>query len=556
MCCNDNGQLGYAPSGLFNLYVLFSQGVALGFDVAPFQGVNSTWKMYKLQEQAGQAVQPVHPQARFGFGKGRRDSLSCVARPKNFPFAFRTGVYMQALGALKSVQFRIELTRDGMFIHAGVQRPRRLAVSGHSVLIPSVAPEVATATMSAAGTALTAGLAVYALAHGVKKLVESQVDGARSRMAAEKQRLAEWMQFQAAQLRSMELFRQTEAALHAAEERLASLGLADVARRAAQAAGEPSAPSAEAYLSLGASRMTPEQVQSMFHDMTAIFEALPETFRAAEDSPFPKLAKQRKRLEAQFAGGGRASWREVASFKETLSRTVADYAARTAARREHDEAALARLEILLDDLLFHRELARGNEERSALEALLSQAVTLFERRTVKTGQLELMEKRLEAIKKGIAQRVVRTAHRTGLCESITRHLGTMGYGMVSAFPSDPETPNLEASFKIPGGDRICIAITENEQIHFELQHERLDKAGILTPSDWMEIRRQERRWCQDFKELVRRLVAEGFSYEVASERLVPEQAIKVVVVDTPEDILAMSCEETPERIEEKKRYLS
>lgn len=428
-------------------------------------------------------------------------------------------------------------------------------MSGHSVLIPSVAPEVATGTMAAAGTALTAGLAVYALAHGVKKLVESQVESARARMAAEKQRLAEWMQYQAAQLRSMELFRQTEAALHAAEERLAALGLVDVARRLGQTAGEPSAPSAEAYLSLGASRMTPAQVQAMFNEMTAIFEALPEALRAAEDSPFPKLAKQRKRLELLFAGSGRAAWREVAAFKDTLSRTVADYAAQTAARREHDEAALKRLEALLDDLLLHRELAR-DAERSGLEALLSQAVTLFERRTAKAGQLELMEKRLEAIKKNIAQRVVRTAHRTGLCEAIARHLGSMGYGTASAFPADPETPDLEASFKIPGGDRIRIAITENEQIHFELLHERLDKSGMLTPSDWMDIRRQERRWCQDFKELVRRLVAEGFSYEVASEKQVPEQAIKVVVVDTPEDILASSNEEAPERIEEKKRYLS
>jgi len=428
-------------------------------------------------------------------------------------------------------------------------------VSGHSVLIPSVAPEAATATMAAAGTALTAGLAVYALAHGVKKLVESQVESARLRMAEEKRRLAEWMQFQAAHLRSMELFRQTEAALHAAEERLASLGLADVARHTAHAAGEPSTPSVDAFLSLGASRMTPAQIQTIFHEVAAIFETLPEALCTAEDSPFPRLARQRKRLETQFAGGGRVAWREVAAFKETLSRTIADYSAQTAARREHDEAALARLEVLLDDLLFHRELAQG-ADRSGLEALLSQAVTLFERRTIKTGQLELIEKRLEAIKKGIARRVVRSAHRTGLCESITRHLGSMGYGTASSFPSDPETPDLEACFKIPGGDRIQIAITENEQIHFELLHERLDKAGMLTPSDWMDIRRQEKRWCQDFKELVRRLVAEGFSYEIASERLVPEQAIKVVVVDMPEDILATSCEETPERIEEKKRYLS
>jgi len=427
-------------------------------------------------------------------------------------------------------------------------------VSGHSVLVP-VAPEVATASMAAVGAGLSAGLAAYALAQGVKKLVELQVDSARRHMAEEKQRLAEWMQFQAAQLRSMELFRQMEAALRAAEERLASLDLAAVAGRTAQVSEGSPAPSAQAYLSLGKSRMTPEQIQRLFHEIAATFDALPDALRTEADSPFPKLAKQQRRIESQFAGGGRVAWREVAAFKETLARTFKDYAAQTTARRERDAAALARLETVFDALLFHRELAVG-AERSALDALLSQANTLLERRVVKAGQLELIEKRLEALKKSIAQRVVRTAHRTGLCESIARHLGSMGYGAMSSFPSDPDTPELEASFKIPGGDRIRIAIAENEQIHFELLHERLEKAGMLSPSDWLDIRRQEKRWCQDFKELVRRLVAEGFSYEIASEKLVPEQAIKVVVVDTADDILAASYEEAPERIEETKRYLS
>lgn len=428
-------------------------------------------------------------------------------------------------------------------------------MSGHAVLIHSVAPEVATATMAAAGAALSAGLLTYAVAQGVKKLVDSQVENARARMAEEKRQLAEWMQFQAAQLRSMELFRQMEAALHAAEERLASLELANVTARTSQTAQGPAAPSEQAYLSLGQTRMTPAQIQEMFAEIAAIVEALPEALRLEADSPFPRLAKQQERLRAQFKGGAKVAWQEVAAFKETVSRTLKDYTSHVAARREHDAAALARLEAVFDDLLFHRELATG-AERSAIEALISQTNTLLERGEVKAGQLELIEKRLEALKKAVAARVVRTAHRSGLCEAITRNLEQMGYGASSPFSSDPEAPELEARLKIPGGDQIHIAITENDQIHFELLHERLEKAGMLTPSDWLDIRRQEKRWCQDFKELVRRLVSEGFSYEVASEHLVPEQAIKVVVVDTPEDILAESQEEEHEADEAKKRYLA
>jgi hypothetical protein len=80
----------------------------------------------------------------------------------------------------------------------------------------------------------------------------------------------------------------------------------------------------------------------------------------------------------------------------------------------------------------------------------------------------------------------------------------------------------------------------------------LHGAGKLSKAELNHIRKQEKRWCADFKELVRRLVAEGFSYQIGIERPIPEQAIRIVVVETPEEILE---EEARRQDDHQRRYL-
>jgi hypothetical protein len=89
-------------------------------------------------------------------------------------------------------------------------------------------------------------------------------------------------------------------------------------------------------------------------------------------------------------------------------------------------------------------------------------------------------------------------------------------------------------------------------------HERNSRTAdndTLSAEELARLHTQENRWCRDFRELVRRLSAEGFPFTVDLERTAPNDSVKVVVVETPDEILA-SDEEDRFRDEVKKRYLA
>jgi hypothetical protein len=187
-----------------------------------------------------------------------------------------------------------------------------------------------------------------------------------------------------------------------------------------------------------------------------------------------------------------------------------------------------------------------------MNAVRYQLTTLLAGGDVKLGQLELLENRLAGLKRDIDARVVNKAHRQGLSESITRNLSELGYQALAEFPADVEQGTLEATMRIPGGEQVRIALKPDNQVSFAILHERLHGAGKLSKAELDHIRKQEGRWCADFKELVRRLVAEGFSYQIGIERPIPEQAIRIVVVETPEEILE---EEARRQDDHQRRYL-
>ena len=64
---------------------------------------------------------------------------------------------------------------------------------------------------------------------------------------------------------------------------------------------------------------------------------------------------------------------------------------------------------------------------------------------------------------------------------------------------------------------------------------------------------QEAKWCADFKELIRRLVAEGFSYEITLEQNLKPESVKIVVVESAEEM----AEDEADRFadEPEQRYL-
>ncbi len=426
-------------------------------------------------------------------------------------------------------------------------------MSGHSVLINTLAPSMTTSTFLATGGALLAsGLAAYSLAKGVKALVELQVEAAQCKMEAEKAKFLEWVRYQEVQLRQMSVLRDIAEVVHAAEEKLSRVALDEVmtGRKALHAAGGPS-PVERSYLELGRRRAHPEHVRAAFEEVADIVTALPAAFREAANAPYQTIAKQRNRLAARLDAGERLERDEIVTFKELIARTLDGFLNETDAHQRHQQEIHARLETALDDVLLYHHLAPA-AQRSAMDALRYQLTTLLASGDVKLGQLELLENRLAGLKREIDSRVINTAHRTGLCESITRNLSELGYEALAEFPSDVEAESLEATMRIPGGEQVRIALQADNQVSFAIIHERAHGAGKFSKSELGHIRKQEERWCGDFKELVRRLVAEGFSYQIGIERAIPEQAIKVVVVETPDEILE---EDARFQEQERKRYL-
>ena len=437
-------------------------------------------------------------------------------------------------------------------------------MSGHSVLIHTIPSGVSTSTFLAAGGAvLASGLAAYVLAKGVRSLVEMQVEAAQRKMEEEGAKFAEWVRYQEGQLRQMSVLRNIAEVVHAAEEKLSRVALSNVmaGRRTLAAEGGPE-PAKKTYLALGRERAHPERVRALFQEVAEIVNTLPAEFREAAHSPYQTIVKQRDRLAARLASEERLVAEDIVMFKELVARTLDGFLNDTVAHQRRQQEMHVRLEAALNDVLLYQHLAPAAQRSrtrhgecqgaSAMDAVRYQLTTLLASGDVKLGQLELLENRLAGLKRDIGARVVNKAHRQGLSESIARNLSKLGYQALAEFPADVEQETLEATMRIPGGEQVRIALKPDNQVSFAILHERLHGAGKLSKAELNHIRKQEGRWCADFKELVRRLVAEGFSYQIGIERPIPEQAIRIVVVETPEEILE---EEARRQDDHQRRYL-
>jgi len=459
-------------------------------------------------------------------------------------------------------------------------------LSGHSVLIHTIPSGVSTSTFLAAGGAvLASGLAAYVLAKGVRSLVEMQVEAAQRKMEEERAKFAEWVRYQEGQLRQMSVLRNIAEVVHAAEEKLSRVALSSVmagraltfpvarpgraltfpvarpGRRTLAAEGGPE-PAKKTYLALGRERAHPERVRALFQEVAEIVNTLPAEFREAAHSPYQTIVKQRDRLAARLASEERLVAEDIVMFKELVARTLDGFLNDTVAHQRRQQEMHVRLEAALNDVLLYQHLAPAAQRSrtrhgecqgaSAMDAVRYQLTTLLASGDVKLGQLELLENRFAGLKRDIDARVINKAHRQGLSESITRNLSELGYQALAEFPADVEQETLEATMRIPGGEQVRIALKPDNQVSFAILHERLHGAGKLSKAELNHIRKQEGRWCADFKELVRRLVAEGFSYQIGIERPIPEQAIRIVVVETPEEILE---EEARRQDDHQRRYL-
>ena len=432
-------------------------------------------------------------------------------------------------------------------------------MSGHIICAPgSLADlEVAT-TMVMRAMARTADAAeCEAMCDAVRTLIELQAETAHEKKDKAKSRHIEWLRFQAQQRERMDLLRQAEAAVKSSEQRLAAVRLDD-----APASGRERAATEQGHLSLGDTAPEAGKSTAMLDELTEILDRLPAAFRDAPDSPYSTLARQGERMAARAKAGESIDPEEVAEFRDLIALNLDGFTKRLEAKQRRQRKTAQRLEATLDDLLLYRELARP-AQATELEDLGRQLAALLQADDLRLGPLEIIERRLETLRKEVDQSVGQAAYRTGLCESITRNLVDMGYRILRAFPDDVGEGIAEAVLRIPGGEQLRVALQPTNQIAFHVIHERSGlvseeaELAYLSSVELARLRKQEQRWCSDFRPLLRRVVAEGFHYELSLEQDIPEQAIKVVLVETPEDILARQDEEEQARRfqDDKKRHM-
>ncbi len=82
------------------------------------------------------------------------------------------------------------------------------------------------------------------------------------------------------------------------------------------------------------------------------------------------------------------------------------------------------------------------------------------------------------------------------------------------------------------------AIKPDGRMDFKLVHERRSPGAYLSEEEIASYRRQENRWANDFREIIRRLTREGFSYQIQMEDFFHTDSIPVVVVETAEELNA------------------
>lgn len=379
-------------------------------------------------------------------------------------------------------------------------------------------------------------------------------DVLRERIEREKQSFVEWQAFRQ-QHDAMAERREAEQTIVALEKRLASIQLLTPTSPSLKVSKVESVSKA---LSLGQSRMSPEKVRDAIDEIRALLDTVPDRLRAANDSPFPVVFRHAARLFERVDRGDLPTVEELATFRETVARTLEGYLADLNARRKQQDEITGRVEAAVNELMFYSQLSLPNIPD--IDVIRGQLAALLQSGEIKTGALELIERRLVEMRKLVDACAVGRTHRAALCEAITRNLSEMGYHVVSPFQSVEEAgdaADIEAVMRIPGGEQVRVILQANNQMAFQVMHERTrEDAAIpaLTNEELERLHRQEDRWCKDFRELLRRLVAEGFPYEIVLERHLPQDSIRIAVVETPEEILARQREE--ERFDEtRKRYL-
>jgi len=404
-------------------------------------------------------------------------------------------------------------------------------MSGEAVVVTvpiaavAVAGPVLLAGAAIAGTAAVGLLAAKGIAAGIGAIIDHQVEAARRRAEEERARLAEWEAFQRRQQQAMEEARRRHEAIKQMQERLSEVRLQEPAQRSKPDA--LSVPTARGYVSEASLQASAREAMSkVLGEISAALEALPESLRAHPASPIPSLQQQVVRFVKQLEGKRLPDQYQIEALKTTAERSVANFMSRIEAEHSERDKRLTRVDTALNLLLVLEQLPSGPGGK--LSTIRSQLIKAFTRGEITAGELDGIEKSLNALAEKAAKRVATGALRPALAEALLRHLQTLGYKVLTGFPAELNEATANACVQVPGGDQVAIYLDSDARLRFQFEHERKTADDVPMSADEIAFARaQETRWWKDLRTAVALLVEEGFDSTLTYDRKCP--AIPVAV---------------------------
>lgn len=430
-------------------------------------------------------------------------------------------------------------------------------MSGAKIAIPTISTVSKVVAVGTLSVPILFGVAAVAAA---AVITYSSIQ-AQKEAEAERARLKEWEDFLASQRQRREVIGKMRLELESASDvmrnamvlsgRLEERGLGE--RRAEQKA---KGSSVEGFTDLGPSGgIGAKETRQLLVRLNELMKNLPADFKSDDKWPYKTCMKQLQSLAEDYNSGRRPSVTEIAGFHETVSRTVSRYLDEKETADKKRVEMLEKMDRLMNDLIVCRYMAMRAEHVEELEALQDGLSRLVRDDEIDWGDFDVILRRYNEIKQEVDVDNQWRAYRKTLAESMTKHMVDLGYVELEAFKDLESMSASESVWAVPGGERLTISLGADGKLDMRLSHERKDQHSPLSEKEISFYRKQEDRWSNDFRELIRRLTREGFSYQVQLEDFLAEDAIPIAVVETAEDILDEETErrETMEQPQMKRR---
>ncbi|OSM00341.1 hypothetical protein [Magnetofaba australis] len=402
-------------------------------------------------------------------------------------------------------------------------------MSAEAIVAPLI-PLAALAQAAAESGALSQQDAhsAQALAGAIRAQIDVRLQQAQEAAQAQRQERQQWRQSHhkhQAELAELDAARQ---AIEVAQQALAQ----NIHNAAAQDQHESAAPE---------NRLDQlwDELRGFVTEVDAILAAAPAQLLSDGKTPFVKLRAQVeawRQIIQDKSAPPRAE--ELDAFKQMLQRTLADHVERLRNTLRHQQQIRDNLLTILNEVTQYERL-NGIQERHQqplaqlrewlLEQLHADPLTLWMETEANT--------RFGPIKRAIDQELALDVARDALSQRLADHLSEMGYAITEPLAETVEGNTLSGAFAVPGGTGLHAVVHADGRIGFQLYLERTFHSDAPASAEELELlRRQERVWCQDLPEVMRRLSADGFASEVRFKRENQVENLPIVTVQSAEEI--------------------